>query len=136
MVIRDCSGSVLTSYSKKISQAFKSSEVEALAVVTALSFATKVGITEVVLEGDSMEVIQALIQPGSTLSSIGPWIDDSKVLANDFVQLQYSRIRRECNMLTHSLARYEIDIPDFLVWMENVPSQFTIVLQANLTNLS
>ena len=115
MVIRDCSGSVLTSYSKKISQAFKSSEVEALAVVTALSFATKVGITEVVLEGDSMEVIQALIQPGSTLSSIGPWIDDSKVLANDFVQLQYSRIRRECNMLTHSLARYEIDIPDFLV---------------------
>ena len=86
VVIRDCSGSVLTSYSKKISQAFKSSEVEALAVVTALSFATKVGITEVVLECDSMEVIQALIQPGSTLSSIGPWIDDSKVLANDFVQ--------------------------------------------------
>ena len=115
MVIRDCSGSVLTSYSKKISQAFKSSEVEALAVVTALSFATKVGITEVVLEGDSMEVIQALIQPGSTLSSIGPWIDDSKVLANDFVQLQYSHIRRECNILTHSLVRYEIDIPDFLV---------------------
>ena len=120
--IRDCSGSVLTSCSKKISQAFKSSEVEALAVVTALSFATKVGITEVVLEGDPMEVIQALIQPGSILSSIGPWIDDSKVLANDFVQLQYSLIRRECNRLAHNLARYAIDKPDFLVWMDNISS--------------
>ena len=44
-----------------------------------------------------MEVIQALIQIESTLSSIGPWIDDLKVLENDFVQLQYSHVRRECN---------------------------------------
>ena len=60
-----------------------------------------------------MEVIQALIQTESTLSSIGPWIDHSKVLENDFVQLQYSHVRRECN--AHNLVRYAIDIPDFLV---------------------
>ena len=40
-----------------------------------------------------MEVIQALIQTESTLSSIGPWIDHSKVLENDFVQLQYSHVK-------------------------------------------
>ena len=52
---------------------------------------------------------------------MGPWIDDSKVLANDFVQLQFSHARRECNRLAHSLARYAIDIPDFLVWMDDIP---------------
>ena len=66
--------------------------------------------------------VQALIQTESTLSSIGPWIDDSKVLENDFVQLQYSLIRRECNRLAHNLARYAIDKPDFLVWMDNISS--------------
>ena len=66
---------------------------------------------------------------------MGPWIDDSKVLANDFVQLQFSHARRDCNRLAHSLARYAIDIPDFLVWMDNIPPQFMVVLQADLANL-
>ena len=78
-----------------------------------MSFTTELGFTKAILEGDSMEVIQALIQTESTLSSIGPWIDHSKVLENDFVQLQYSHVRRECN--AHSLVRYAIDIPDFFV---------------------
>ena len=64
-----------------------------------------------------------------------PWIDDSKVLASDFVQLQYSHVRRECNRLPHSPAKYVVDIPDFLVWMEDVSPQFAVVLQADLANL-
>ena len=94
VVIRDSSGSVLVSCSKKIPHALMGSKAEALAAVTALSFATELGVDKAVLEGDSMEVIKALTQTERTLSSIGPWIDDSKVLASDFVQLQYSHIRR------------------------------------------
>ena len=40
VVIRDCSGLVLTSCSKIVRQAYNSSEIEALAAATALSFAT------------------------------------------------------------------------------------------------
>ena len=82
-----------------------------------------------------MEVIQALTQTKRTLSSIGPWIDDSKVLATNFVQLHYFHVRRECNRLAHNLARYGIDIPNFLVWIKDVPPQFAVVLQTNLANL-
>ena len=115
VVIRDCSGSVLASSSKKLPHALTGSEAEALAAVTALYFANELGVNKAVLEGDSMEVIKALTQTKRILSSIGPWIDDSKVLASDFVQLQYSHVRRECNRLAHSLARYAVDILDFLV---------------------
>ena len=40
VVIRDCSGLVLASCSKIVQQAYNSSEIEALAATTALSFAT------------------------------------------------------------------------------------------------
>ena len=81
-----------------------------------------------------MEVIQALTQTKRTLSSIGPWIDDSKVLATNFVQLHYFHVRRERNRLAYNLVRYAINISNFLVWMKDVPPQFAIVLQADLAN--
>jgi len=34
-----------------------------------------------------------------------------------------------------SLARYAISIPDFLVWMEDVPPQFHVFVQADLEGL-
>ena len=83
-----------------------------------------------------MVVIKALIKPKSPLSSLGPWIEDSKIFSNNFSQLLYSHTRKECNKVAHSLARYVIDIPNFLVWMEDVPLHFTIILHANLANLS
>ena len=136
VVIRDSSGSVIASYSKKIPYAFSNCEVEALAAATALSFVVEIGINKAVLEGDSLVVIKALIKPESPLSSIGPWIEDSKIFSNNFSQLLYSRTRRECNKVAHSLARYGIDIPDFLVWMEDIPPHFTVILQADLANLN
>lgn len=126
VVIKDCSGSVLASCSKKIPHALTGSEAEALAAVTALSFATELGVNKAVLEGGSMEVILALTQTESTVSSIGPWIDDSKVLATDFVQLQYSHVRRECNRVAQ--ARYAIDISDFFMQMEDILPQFAVIL--------
>ncbi|XP_075665465.1 uncharacterized protein LOC142635144 [Castanea sativa] len=78
IVIRDRSGLVIASCSKKLQQAYSSAEVEALAAATALSFAADIGINKAILEGDSMEVITALSQEAPILSSIGPWIDDAK----------------------------------------------------------
>ena len=136
VVIRDSSGSVITSCSKKIAYAFSSCEVEALAAATALSFVAKIAINKAVLEGDSLVVIKALIKPKSPLSSIGPWIEDSKIFSNNFSQLLYSHTRRECNKVAHSLARYAINIPDFLVWMEDIPLHFIVILHADLANLN
>ncbi|XP_075645829.1 uncharacterized protein LOC142616999 [Castanea sativa] len=115
VVIRDSAGLVIASCSKKLQQAYGSAEVEALAAATALSFAADVGVNRAVLEGDSLEVITALSQDTPILSSIGPWIDDAKVYSNRFFKLQYSRVRRECNFVTHNLIRCAIDIPDFIV---------------------
>ena len=75
VVIRDSSGSGIASCSKKILYAFSSCEVEALDAATDLSFVSEIGINKVVLEGDPLVAIKALIKPESPLSSIGPWIE-------------------------------------------------------------
>ena len=79
LVIRDNLGFVITSFSKKLQQAYSSSEVKALVAATALSFAADIGINKAILEGDSLEVIRALSQDATTLSLIGPWIEDAKI---------------------------------------------------------
>ena len=47
----------------------------------------------------------------------------------------YICLGREGNVITHSLARYAIDISDFFMWMEDVPPQFHFILQADLDGL-
>ena len=54
-------------------------------------------------------------------------LKDAKFLSQQFEELRYSCRKREGNSLAHSLARYAIGIPDFLVLMENVSSQFYFV---------
>ena len=63
-------------------------------------------------------------------------LKDAKFLFQQFEELRYSHTKREGNSLAHSLARYAIGIPDFLVWIENVSSQFYSVLQTDLWGFS
>jgi len=50
--------------------------------------------------------------------------------------LRYSHTKREGNRLAHSLARLAVGIPDFLVWMEDIPPQCYSVFQTDLSGLS
>ena len=63
-------------------------------------------------------------------------LEDARFLSQQFDELRYSHIKREDNSLAHSLARYAIGILDFLVWMEDVPSQFYFVFQTDLSGFS
>ena len=124
MVIRNSRGLVIASCSKVVHQALGVCEVEVLAAAWALSFAFDVGVKRDVLEGDSMAVISGLREDGLVLVPYGLLLEDVRILSQHFDELHYSHTKREGNCLAHSLARYAIGIPDFLVWMEDVPSQF------------
>ena len=112
------------------------SNIEALAVAWALSFAFDVGVGRAVLEGDSMAVISALREDGKVLVPYDLLLGDAKFFPQQFEELRYSYTKREDNSLAHSLARYAISIPDFLVWMEDVQSQFYSVFQTDLLGFS
>ena len=86
VVIRNGSGSVLASCTKKLNQAYSGEHIEALAAATALSFASEIGFRRAVLEGDSLAVINALRERVSLLTPTGLLIEDVKVLSQRFDQ--------------------------------------------------
>ena len=128
VVIRDSMGQVLASCSKVVNQVHSSSEVEAMAAGLALSFVAELGVKNAVLEGDSLLVVKALIDSESSMSHIGPLIDDAKYYSYSFEKLLYSHVTRDCNSVAHSLVKQALNIQDFLVWMEETPPQVFHVL--------
>ena len=107
-----------------------------MAATWALSFASDVGVKRAVLEGDSMAVILGLREDGVVLVPYELLLEDVRNLSQHFDELRYSHTMRKGNYLAHSLARYAVGIPDFLVWMEDVPSQFYYIFQTDLLGFS
>ena len=132
MVVRDAKGLVLASCAKEMHQPFKAMVIESLVAATPLSFATNLGFRRVVLEGDSMDVIQALRENAESLTPRGLLLEDVRMLSQNFEQLLYSHTKREGNSVAHNLAKYALCFPDFLALTEDVLPQIQSILQANL----
>ena len=81
VVVRDAKDLVLASCTKVMHQPYKVVEIESLAAATALSFATDLGFRCVVLEGDSMEVIQVLRKNAQSLTPTSLLLEDVRMLS-------------------------------------------------------
>ena len=53
-----------------------------------------------------------------------------------FTQLLYSHTKKECNKVAHSLTRYVITSSECVVWMEDVLSQLSSVIQVDIAGFS
>ena len=69
-------------------------EVEALAATTVLALAKDLGVTRVILEGDSLVVIKALREEKQLLSPTGLLLEDVRMLSQSFQKLLYSHTKR------------------------------------------
>ena len=136
MVIRDHTGAVIASLTQLTAPALQPIEIEAIAAARALEFGQEIGITEAVLEGDSELIINSLKVGGQSIASVEPLLQDAIVFSNCYSKLLYSHCRREGNRLTHNLARYSINVSNYVVWMEEVPNPLFTVVQQDVTNMA
>ena len=70
--------------------------------------------------------------------NLSPWgllVEDVKLVANSFVSLSYSHIKRNGNSVAPNLTKHAIHIPDFEVWMEDVPSHVVSLLHSDVVHL-
>ena len=61
--------------------------------------------------------------------------EDVKVFSNNFVKLLSSHVKRNDNRVAHSLDRNALCIPDFQIWMEDIPSHIVLILQLDVAEL-
>ncbi|XP_065621858.1 uncharacterized protein LOC111993424 [Quercus suber] len=135
VLIRDPDGAVLASCAEKFDQAYKAEDTEALAKLKALTFAHDLCFQNVVLEGDALSLIQVLKSHEQNLSLWGLLIEYVKVYRIKFRRLLYSHVKRNGNSVAHNLAKHAICIPDFQVWMEDVPSHIVPFLHLDTRNI-
>lgn len=96
-------------------------EIEVVVAARALEFGLEIGSSEAILEGDSELVMNSLKAGRGTIASVQQLIQDAIIFSNPYTKLLYSHYRRNDNKLAHSLARYSINVSDYVTWMEEVP---------------
>ena len=99
VIARNWNGAVIEAMSMPIPLSQTVNEMEALVCRKAVQFAKDLGLQKVVIEGDSLVVINALSQGPDCLSSFGNVIDDILVLADDFQFCVFNHVKRLCNVV-------------------------------------
>ena len=136
VIVQDREGLVIAVMSEKIPQLLKPIEIEAMAAIRAFEFAREVGISEAILERDSLLVIKALATKDIGLAPFGLLIQDAYRFTSAFSLLSYSHTKREGNQVAHDLAKLAVTIPNCVIWMEDVPSDVVNSYQADLAEIS
>ena len=90
-------------------------QVEALAAWRAVEFALEIGITKVIVEGDSETIVKELKEPTLSMALHGHLIQDVKCLSSSFVSLSFTHVRRQGNNAAHALAKWAIKEPNLNV---------------------
>ena len=121
VVIRNRSGEVVAAMSECIPLPNSIVEVEAMACRRVMKFASEIGAQEVIFEGDSLIVIQALNNGGASEASYGNMIDDIIVLATHLSKVEFNHVKRSCNRVADALAKKAKTGDVFQAWIENLP---------------
>ena len=112
MIVHDNCGAPIGALSMLTSLVQFVVELEALACQQVIQFALEIGLSRVVVEGDSVVVegdsivvINALLNGTGKLASYGNILDDIRVQASAFQCVDFIHVSRVCNFVADALAK-------------------------------
>ncbi|XP_058181170.1 uncharacterized protein LOC131299601 [Rhododendron vialii] len=105
LVARDYLGQILGMASIPFTGLLAPRSVEAMGFWEAMVFAATNGLSHVIIEGDSLEVVQALMQEGKSFSDCSSILSDCIDLLPLFSSCRFTHVKRSCNRVAHSLAK-------------------------------
>ena len=81
----------------------------------------KLGFKDVLLESDSLEVVQALCKEECTWGRYGTLINDSKLLFQQAHAWKACHVKRSANEAAHRLAKLALTMCEERIWREDYP---------------
>ena len=122
MIIHNDKGEDMVAMTASDSKVSTSDEAEMLACRRALEFAVDAGFSRFIIEGDNINVIQAISSPLTNNSLIGNVVDDIRHLIQGLQWASICCMRRGGNKVAHALAQHARNtLDDDLYWMEDSP---------------
>ena len=98
-----------------------SEEAELLACKKSLEFAVDARFTRLIIEGDNVNVIQAISSSLPNHSLLGYVVDNIRHLIHGLHWAMPNQIRRGGNIVAHVLAQYARNLDEDLFWLEDTP---------------
>ena len=127
VVVRDSTGLVIAALSQRVRLPGSVDVVEALAACRAMHFARELNLHHMMIEGDSLRVIQAIIDTWLVQTLCGHIIDEIRLLSLLFT-CSFLHVNRKGNILAHALARRVVLFVDTKVWIEELPQDLEDVV--------
>ena len=106
VIIRDEEGQIIASMAEKVPLPNSIAALEAVAAVETLYFAAELGISSIVLGGDSEIVFKALVSDDTSFADHGHLVEEAKLLSALFNFCSFSYVKRQGNSTAHHLARH------------------------------
>jgi ribonuclease HI len=95
---------------------------EAVGAWQTVEFCRQMGFSEIIIEGDSIEVVQALRRGDSCWTSYGTVINDAKRGLLNVPQWEVSHVKRGANVVAHMLAKQALVLGADTVWRGTSPA--------------
>ncbi|XP_042952141.1 uncharacterized protein LOC122289229 [Carya illinoinensis] len=105
VILRDWNSSVLATLRMEQDLFPDPHMAEAFAVQQAILFCKSLGHWDVVLEGDSLLVVEGLKAKSNTLNYVGQIVADTKEILNTFRSWSVRHVVRATNVVAHALSR-------------------------------
>ncbi|CAI9786406.1 unnamed protein product [Fraxinus pennsylvanica] len=122
VVLRDATGGVLRTATKREDVVDEAATIEALAILRGLQLCIPLGIRKLVIESDCLLLVQELQASSNSLANAGNIIADVKQLLSRFKEVQIQHVNRMGNSVAHALARNAWNVADISVWWDHLPS--------------
>ena len=130
VIVRNGEGKVMASMVESFQLPLSITVVEVIAAKKALQFAIDLGLSSIVLEGDSKITIDGQRREELSLEEYGHLLNEAKDIAKQFADDEFNHVLRQANKAAHNIIRRARYFSEFSVWMEDVPSHLFLVIQA------
>ncbi|KAL2893377.1 Transcription-repair-coupling factor [Bienertia sinuspersici] len=131
-VIRDHRGKIQVTVVHRIEASWKATMEEAHAALFDVQLASRLGYTEVILESDSLQVVQAIITEADGGASIFLFYDDIVKRKNAFNSFLCSHVKRDGNRVSHLVARGDVEVGLERIWFDPIPQNFCMLADFDL----
>ena len=129
VVARDWRGNFKGGLCKLVKSPLDAACVEALAAYYAAELGMEMGLTSVILEGDSKSVVEDIRREEPNFSSEGVFIEQIKKIAIQFQEFSISWVRRSANVVADKISHYAFHCNNTVSWREVHPEFLDPFLQ-------
>lgn len=121
VIIRYSKGEVLATLFELKDHIIASEIAETIAALRAINFSRELDFYKVILEGDALQIVQALGQEGSNLCVYGHLIEETKGILHNMQNWKVHHVRRNLNGAAHLLIRVALFLSKAHVCVEETP---------------